>query len=396
MDKKKIIIPYVIATAMILGILGYTFAYFSATVKEEGKTETVIKTKSLNLIYTGVKEITTGDNMIPGDSFTKTFTVENTGEVKATFDIYMENITNEFNEDLVYTISDENGVIKEETPLPVTGTKSYISEGIEIEAGATKTYTLKIEYKYLDTPQNDYQGSTFRATVGIDGNKIENNVMTPDVVISQLQCKASQCLDNDGSGDISIGDLITYDTESFYVYSNDGSTIKMLAEYNLYVGGEYNTTTKSYTAYGSEATGLQDENMLAYTTDGIIRKGVTVFSNDNVSGTNFSDYDGSIVQDYVQTYAIKLTEKGINYQDVTLISKEELEKIGDFSITQQSQSIIDLVPTWLYKTTYWVKTSYSNTHVGTVSAAGRTGYDLYSSTNAYGVRPVIYISADEI
>ena len=174
MDKKKIIIPYVIATAMILGILGYTFAYFSATVKEEGKTETVIKTKSLNLIYTGVKEITTGDNMIPGDSFTKTFTVENTGEVKATFDIYMENITNEFNEDLVYTISDENGVIKEETPLPVTGTKSYISEGIEIEAGATKTYTLKIEYKYLDTPQNDYQGSTFRATVGIDGNKIEN------------------------------------------------------------------------------------------------------------------------------------------------------------------------------------------------------------------------------
>ncbi|MBO5414938.1 MAG: hypothetical protein J6A17_04850 [Bacilli bacterium] len=181
MDKKKITIVYVIATAMILGILGYTYAYFSATVTENNKTETVIKTDELTLVFTGTNEITTGDNMIPGDSFTKTFTVENTSNVDTKYNIYMENITNEFNEDLVYVLSDEDGVVVEETPLPVTNAgKSYLISDIEIASKELKTYTLKIEYKYLDTPQDDYQGATFRGTVGVDANKIENNVVNPE------------------------------------------------------------------------------------------------------------------------------------------------------------------------------------------------------------------------
>jgi len=97
--------------------------------------------------------------MIPGDSFTKTFTVENTSTVKASYNIYMEGITNEFNEDLVYVLSDETGTVVAKTPLPTTNAgKTYLLENIEIESGVTKSYTLKIEYTYLDTPQNDYQG----------------------------------------------------------------------------------------------------------------------------------------------------------------------------------------------------------------------------------------------
>ena len=167
-NKKTIILVYVVASAMILGILGYTFAYFSAGVKENNKTETLIKTNELELIFTGVKEIT-AENMVPGDSFEKTFTVENPSNIATTFNIYIENVVNEFNEDLVYTLSDEDGVVVTEMPLPVTNTgKSYIVSNIKIESQETKTYTLKIEYKYLDTPQNDYQGATFSGTLGID------------------------------------------------------------------------------------------------------------------------------------------------------------------------------------------------------------------------------------
>ena len=187
MDKKKITLVYTISILMILGLLGYTYSYFSATVTEENKTETVIKTKGLSLTFEGTSEINTS-NMIPGDSFTKTFTVENTSTVKTFYNIYMENITNEFNEDLVYTLTDKDGEIVSETQLPQTNSgKEYLVSDIEIEVGEKKEYTLKIEYKYLDTPQNEYQGATFSATVGVDTVKVEtpNTSIKVDATDSQ-------------------------------------------------------------------------------------------------------------------------------------------------------------------------------------------------------------------
>ena len=142
--KRKIILPILAGLITLLILVGVSYAYFSATITENNKTETVIKSGELNLIFTGTSEITAGD-MIPGDSFTKTFTVENTSSVKTSYNIYMEGITNEFNKDLVYTLSDEDGVVVSEKSLPTTNAdKSYILTNIEIETGVTKTYTLKI------------------------------------------------------------------------------------------------------------------------------------------------------------------------------------------------------------------------------------------------------------
>ena len=125
------------------------------------------------MIFTGTNEITT-NNMIPGDSFTKTFTVENTSNRAVDYNIYMENITNEFNEDLVYTLEDTTGSVIGETPLPVTNKdKSYLKAGISIEANTKKTYTLTITFKNTDEPQNDYQGKTLKATLGVDTEVIK-------------------------------------------------------------------------------------------------------------------------------------------------------------------------------------------------------------------------------
>ncbi len=176
MNKKKVIVP-IVAGVATLGILtGVSYAYFSAKITENNKTETIMKSNELGLTFTGVSEIN-ANSMIPGDSFTKTFSVENTSNRAVTYNIYMENITNEFNEDLVYTLTDDNGEVVSETALPVTNTgKSYLKTNISIDTGVTKNYTLKIEYKYLDTPQNDYQGSSFNATLGIDTEQIQEEV----------------------------------------------------------------------------------------------------------------------------------------------------------------------------------------------------------------------------
>ena len=170
--KKKVIIPVIASIITVLILSGVSYAYYSAKIKENNKTETVLKSNELNLIFTGTKEIT-ANNMIPGDSFTKTFTVENTSNRAVDYNIYMENITNEFNEDLVYTLEDATGSVIGETPLPVTNKdKSYLKTGISIDANTKKTYTLKITFKNTDEPQNDYQGKTFKGTLGIDTKKI--------------------------------------------------------------------------------------------------------------------------------------------------------------------------------------------------------------------------------
>ncbi len=172
MKNRKLVLSILGIAIVLLSVIGITYAYFSAKIKEINKTETVVRTNELGLIYTGINEINCS-NIVPGDSCTKTFSVENTSNRAVDFNVYMQNITNEFNEDLVYTLSDENEVIVSETALPVTNTeKSYLKTGIIIDAGVTKNYTIKIEYKYLDTPQNDYQGKTFKATVGIDTERV--------------------------------------------------------------------------------------------------------------------------------------------------------------------------------------------------------------------------------
>ena len=170
--KKKVIIPVIASIITVLILSGVSYAYYSAKIKENNKTETVLKSNELNLIFTGTKEIT-ANNMIPGDSFTKIFTVENTSNRAVDYNIYLQNITNEFNEDLVYTLEDTTGSVIGETPLPVTNKdKSYLKTGISIEANTKKTYTLKITFKNTDEPQNDYQGKTFKGTLGIDTKKI--------------------------------------------------------------------------------------------------------------------------------------------------------------------------------------------------------------------------------
>ena len=192
MKKKKILIPVVASMITVLVLSGVSYAYYSAKIKENNRTETVIKSNELNLIFTGTSEIT-ANNMIPGDSFTKTFTVENTSNRTVDFNIYLQNITNEFNDDLVYALNDDTGSVVGETPLPVTNqNKSYLKTKLDIDSNTTKTYTLTVTFKNTDEPQNDYQGKTFKGTLGIDTELITYNIDASEV---QYSNENTECTD---------------------------------------------------------------------------------------------------------------------------------------------------------------------------------------------------------
>ena len=192
MKNKKLLIPVIASLVTVLVLSGVSYAYYSAKIKENNKTETVIKSNELNLIFTGTNEIT-ANNMIPGDSFTKTFTVENTSNRTVDFNIYLQNITNEFNDDLVYALNDDTGSVVGETPLPVTNqNKSYLKTKLDIDSNTTKTYTLTVTFKNTDEPQNDYQGKTFKGTLGIDTELITYNIDASEV---QYSNENTECTD---------------------------------------------------------------------------------------------------------------------------------------------------------------------------------------------------------
>lgn len=170
MKDRKIIFLIFGIIILVLSI-GISYAYFSAKIQENNKTETVIKTNKLTLVYTGGQEIKL-ENIIPGDSAIKTFTVENTSNTTVEYNIYMEGITNEFNGDLVYSLLDDNNRIIEEKSLPSTNSgKTYLMSNISIKSGVLKKYKMIITYKYTDKDQNAYQGASFKATLGIDTEK---------------------------------------------------------------------------------------------------------------------------------------------------------------------------------------------------------------------------------
>lgn len=190
--------------------------------------------------------------------------------------------------------------------------------------------------------------------------------------------KACKATEGDGS---QVGDKITCGSESFYVIKNDGINIRMLAEYNLEVGGIYDT---SWVAI-ENPSGLQNSEMIGFTSSRPY-KGVTKYSDTS------SDYAGSIVEGYVNEYKTKLEDMGVNVKEATLITKEELDELGCDSSSYTCKN----APAYVYQTTYWTRSAHGTGKVWFVHSQGTFGNYSISYDGNLGVRPVISILSSDI
>lgn len=194
--------------------------------------------------------------------------------------------------------------------------------------------------------------------------------------------------DNDTNGEVSIGDLITLGTESFYVYDVDGDNLKAISQYNLYVG---NTVDQDYNITPLEnPTGLQDSRSIGYKeTDG----GSEAFP--FIGSVPFDDdsqiYAGSTIEEYVNTYASELAKlNGGENITTRLITLNELETMGCDSNTNSCDS----VPAYITSTSYWTSSPYESNagRVWSVDSRGLLSSYTFLNDSSFGVRPVIEIS----
>ena len=190
------------------------------------------------------------------------------------------------------------------------------------------------------------------------------------------------------SGDLdTVGSEVCIKDECFYVISSDTDSVTMLAKYNLYVGG---SNVSGWTAYGDEATGIQDPIMLGIRTGQSARNGTTSFSTSvywgSVSGGTYVYDSNSLLYTYIENYKIYLESQGAIVNDARLIKLEELYALGCSSVDLGCEA----APSWVYTSSYWSGTFYGSDHVwGMYDNYLR--HDQVVFSHAYGVRPVITI-----
>ena len=166
-NKRKYVIAIVLALLLVVTIVTSSYAYFVGEVSGTSK-ETVITTGNMAIEFTDGPEVSL-DNALPGQSITKTFSVRNVGDIATSYDIYLSDLINTFNDrtDLVYTLTSSSGAnILTETEVPDVSSKIVSNQ--EIEVNEEHNYTLTIKFKETSDNQDDNKGKTFSTIIRIN------------------------------------------------------------------------------------------------------------------------------------------------------------------------------------------------------------------------------------
>lgn len=161
-SNKKTIIISVIAIAIFIATISYaSYAFYTTTITETGSNGGISgSTAKLSTTFEdeGILEI---KNMIPGDSFTRTFSIENNG-ANFSYKIAVDNLVNEFisYQDITYTLKEDDEILEENKIFPNIAEENELSETRTIKNGEKKTYTITITYNDTEDDQTPDMGNT--------------------------------------------------------------------------------------------------------------------------------------------------------------------------------------------------------------------------------------------
>jgi len=167
---KKILLIIFLFIVLVLGVaVGYSAAYFTATViNSSTPSDSVVTTANMAIEFTDGPQVGL-ENTVPGNYVTKTFSVKNTGNVDTYYDIYMSDLINTFvdKNDLVFTLtSNTGGASVTETVVPSASTKIVSNQ--KLDANAEHYYTLRIDFKETNDNQDDNTGKSFSTIIRVN------------------------------------------------------------------------------------------------------------------------------------------------------------------------------------------------------------------------------------
>ena len=188
-DKKT----YIILGISILFIsIGISYAYFSLNVigNDTAKNNKIV-TGNLELTFTDTEEISL-NNMLPGDSVTKTIKVTNTGSKEVGYNVGWTDYENGIiNNELIIegtckrlnSSNTEEGTCNNVSKKAITG--SNVISNIQIEPNVTHEYTLTITFKETNKPQNYNKNKSFNGKLNITESTAKTVYCTFDGELTQ-------------------------------------------------------------------------------------------------------------------------------------------------------------------------------------------------------------------
>ena len=155
MQKKQTIL---VVASLLVVVLSVTLAYFTAQIIGEGKNISVTST-DLKIVFTDTDGNIEGNDITPGWSNSKTFTVKNEANGTYKYDIIIKDLVNTFKtyKYLQYKITSTDGGynMTDYSYLPKSSTKEDVALAYEISIDKGKTHTYTIEIKYVNDESVD-------------------------------------------------------------------------------------------------------------------------------------------------------------------------------------------------------------------------------------------------
>ena len=222
-DKKYIYITLTIV--FLLAALGISYAWFNAVIKgNDTAKEQKVVTGNLELTFTDDTEVTL-PNAVPGDSYTKTISVKNTGTLDASYSLVWQELTNEItNDELVIEATckrlnssgTEEGTCESISQTPIKS--NTIKKNISIEPSVTHEYTIKVTFLDTGSLQDYNKKKSFSGKLGINEYNLPTSVSFAEdswEIIAKLVQEGE--IGNYNVGDTKTVDLGTYGTHTLRV-----------------------------------------------------------------------------------------------------------------------------------------------------------------------------------
>lgn len=210
---------------VVILMITATYAYFSLEIVGEGSDISMTTfNKNVQITYVDTSNVSL-TNAYTGESISKTFTVENTGDVVVYYDIKLNDLVNNFAnpDDLVFTLSGSNGgAYIKKTTMPVSN--PIIASSIKLEPGVKHSYVMSITFLKTDEDQSSNMNKTFSANINISSSTKYNpskDIYESGTLGSKIVANASSELNlnfssTSGEGVYYTNDAINGETIYFY------------------------------------------------------------------------------------------------------------------------------------------------------------------------------------
>ena len=166
--KRKYFYIVFASTLLILFTLMYegSYAYFNAAISGTGSKKTIVKTNEFKDIIISNTSVSSSSTLMPGESVSTTFTINNPNSVSVCFDLLWNNVNNTFlsKNDLVVTLT-KNGTEISLSNSIFPSTNDEVLASLSIKANTTDTYKLTVTYKETDKDQSADMKKTFSGVI---------------------------------------------------------------------------------------------------------------------------------------------------------------------------------------------------------------------------------------